>query len=311
MKTKEEALSTARQDGEFSQRLTSSADLKAIIDWCVDMGVTETISTEPVSKMGQSFQNLKSVSSSVAQEREKMMTDSSSKNFTPKDYRLQSPSFTEKTPSVTVPTLSLQGMRDLVAQASTLEELRTLVTQFEGCALKKMATHTVFGDGNPKAPVMLVGEAPGADEDRQGLPFVGRSGKLLDLMFASIGFSREKNLYISNIIPWRPPGNRQPTSAETAICLPFIQRHIELVHPQYLVFVGGVAAQALMGATEGIMRLRGKWCQYTSPGLKTPIKAMPIYHPAYLLRSPGQKRKAWQDLLTLKLDMAEKGLCFS
>lgn len=209
------------------------------------------------------------------------------------------------TPSLMSSKGSLSALHADVQKAQTLEALKTLLLNFEGCSLKKTAINTVFGVGNPKAPVMVVGEAPGADEDRQGLPFVGRSGKLLDLMFEAIGLSRHKNLYISNVIPWRPPGNRQPTTLEITLCLAFIQRLIELVSPHYLILIGGVSMKALLGTAEGITRLRGKWMSYTSPGLPHPLKAMALYHPAYLLRSPGQKRKSWQDLLTLSLDLQE------
>jgi DNA polymerase len=196
----------------------------------------------------------------------------------------------------------IQDAYKLAEQAKTLDELKAAVESFDGCALKQTAMHTVFADGNPKAEIMLVGEAPGADEDRQGLPFVGLSGQLLNRMFAAIGYDRT-SLYISNIIPWRPPGNRQPTTEETTLCLPFIERHIALVNPKVVVFVGGVATKTLLNSKEGITRLRGKWLPYSNPYLKEPIKGYAIYHPAYLLRSPGQKRYAWMDLLKLKLEL--------
>jgi uracil-DNA glycosylase family 4 len=190
--------------------------------------------------------------------------------------------------------------RTLAAAAKTLDELRAALESFEGLSLKRTATQIVFADGNPAARVMIVGEAPGADEDRMGKPFVGVSGQLLDRMFAAIGLSREENLYISNVINWRPPGNRAPSDAEVALSLPFIQRHIELVNPAVVIFAGGVAAKALMQTATGITRLRGRWVDYNSEGLKTPIPAMPMFHPAYLLRSPAQKGLAWADLLSLK-----------
>ena len=184
-------------------------------------------------------------------------------------------------------------------KAQTLRELKEIMDAFEGCALKKTATNLVFGEGNEKASLMVIGEAPGADEDRLGRPFVGLSGQLLDKMFATIGLSRKENIYISNMIPWRPPGNRAPTPAEIAICLPFLERHIELIGPKYLCFVGGVSTKALLNTTEGIIRLRGKWHGYKTPHLSTPVPALAMYHPAYLLRSPSKKREAWRDLLTL------------
>lgn len=187
----------------------------------------------------------------------------------------------------------------MAGPARTLDELRAQMAAFDGCALKATATHLVFADGNPEAPVMFVGEAPGAEEDRRGLPFVGAAGKLLDLMLAAIGLDRT-GVYIGNVLPWRPPGNRQPTAAEISACLPFIQRHIELVQPKVLVLVGGTSAKAMLGTAEGIMRLRGRWTEYASPGLAAPIPALPMFHPAYLLRSPAAKREAWRDLIALK-----------
>lgn len=191
------------------------------------------------------------------------------------------------------------------AAAQTLEELRAALIAFEGCSLKYTATNLVFGDGNPNARIMLIGEAPGADEDRQGLPFVGQSGQLLDKMFAAIGLTRQ-NYYITNIIPWRPPGNRQPTPAEAEACLPFVRRHIDLVNPDFLILVGGTATKTLLGGREGIMRLRGAWKTYTSEMGKT-IKVISVFHPAYLLRSPGQKREVWLDLIKIKHSLIEAG----
>lgn len=182
--------------------------------------------------------------------------------------------------------------------AQTLEELKGALVAFEGCALKYTATNLVFGDGNPKARVMLIGEAPGADEDRQGLPFVGQSGQLLDKMLSYIGLTRQ-NFYITNIIPWRPPGNRQPTPAEAEVCLPFVKRHIDLVSPDFLILVGGTAVKTLLGGKDGIVRLRGTWKDYTSESGKK-MKVIAIFHPAYLLRSPGQKREVWLDLIKIK-----------
>lgn len=186
-----------------------------------------------------------------------------------------------------------------LATCQTLEDLRRALEAFEGCALKKTATNLVFADGNPKAKVMLIGEAPGADEDRQGVPFVGVSGQLLDKMLATIGLNRQ-SVYITNIVPWRPPGNRQPTPQEIAACKPFVEKHIALIQPEILVLVGGVAMKTLFNTNDGIMRLRGTWQSYSSQELKTPLKAMATYHPSFLLRSPGQKAQSWQDLLMIK-----------
>jgi DNA polymerase len=187
----------------------------------------------------------------------------------------------------------------MAAAAGTLEQLRAAVAGFEECALKRTATNLVFADGNPEAPIMFIGEAPGAEEDLRGLPFVGKAGQLLDRMLAAIGLSRD-SAYITNILFWRPPGNRQPTSGEIAACLPFVERHVELVSPEILVLLGGVAAKALLARSEGIMRLRGRWFEHSTPGLARPVPAMATFHPAYLLRSPGQKRAAWHDLLAIR-----------
>ena len=189
--------------------------------------------------------------------------------------------------------------REAAKAAGDLAALREALAAFDGCALKKTATNLVFADGNPAADVMLVGEAPGADEDRQGKPFVGVSGQLLDRMMAAIGLDRS-TFYITNVCFWRPPGNRKPTEAELAAQLPFVTRHIELVRPKVLVLVGGSSAQGLLGLNDGITRLRGRWFDYTSPNLSAPVPALPIFHPAYLLRQPGLKREAWRDLVKLQ-----------
>ncbi|HUB63963.1 MAG TPA: uracil-DNA glycosylase [Methylocella sp.] len=190
--------------------------------------------------------------------------------------------------------------QDSAAAAKSLSDLRESLSRFEGCGLKATATNLVFGDGNPRADIMLIGEAPGADEDRQGVPFVGRAGQLLDKMLASIGLDRSK-VYIANVVPWRPPGNRTPTPLETSACLPFTRRQIELVDPKILVCLGTAAAQTLLGAKDGIMRLRGRWFAYQAGGKE--IRAIAMLHPAYLLRQPAQKKLAWQDLRALAKEM--------
>jgi DNA polymerase len=193
--------------------------------------------------------------------------------------------------------------RSLASQATNLEELRRMMADFDGCNLKFTAKNLVFADGNPQAAVMLVGEAPGRDEDIEGLPFVGRSGRLLDRMLAAIGLDRG-SAYIANVIPWRPPGNRTPTPHETEICRPFIERQIELVNPKVLVNLGGPSAKTLLRTTEGILRLRGNWRVHTTAsGIAIP--AMPTLHPAYLLRTPAHKRLAWRDFLEVKAKLRE------
>ena len=199
----------------------------------------------------------------------------------------------------------VQRAHDIAAAARTVAELRAALAAFDGCALAATATNLVFADGNPDAGTMLVGEGPGAEEDRAGLPFVGPSGQLLGRMLASIGLDRRHYL-ITNLIPWRPPGNRNPTDTEVLICLPFLLRHIALVRPKRLVLLGALASRALLGGSTGITKLRGKWASITIPGLDGAVPALPMLHPAYLLRSPGAKRDAWRDLILLRrtLDQA-------
>lgn len=197
----------------------------------------------------------------------------------------------------------IASAREAARAAPDLAALQQALRDFDGCALKRTATNLVFADGNPEAAVMLIGEAPGADEDRQGKPFVGASGQLLDRMMGAIGLDRS-TFYITNVCFWRPPGNRKPTEAELAALMPFVIRHIELVKPKVLVLVGGSSAQGLLGTNDGITRLRGRWFEYHAPGLPAPIPALPLFHPAYLLRQPGLKREAWRDLLKLKSRLA-------
>jgi len=191
--------------------------------------------------------------------------------------------------------------RELAAKAASLEELEQILRDYNGCALKLRATQLVFADGNPEADIMLIGEAPGRDEDIQGKPFVGRSGQLLDRMLAAIGLDRTK-VYIANTVPWRPPGNRTPTPAEIATCMPFLHRQIGFVDPKVIVTLGKPAAHTMFSVTDPISRLRGKWRDLEING-KT-IKAIPTLHPAFLLRQPAQKRMAWLDMLSLKKTLA-------
>lgn len=213
-------------------------------------------------------------------------------SFTPQPVPLQ---HTTATPAITNNTV----------MANSIEELKSQIAAFEGCPLKSTAMNMVFAKGNPKADIMLLGETPSADEDRQGVPFVGPNGELLDRMLAAIGLNLD-NTYISNIIFWRPPGNRTPTEAEIAACLPFTEQHIALVKPKIIIPLGGVAAKTLLRSKEGITRMRGRWRDYTPHlGKKDiePIKCMPMFHPSYLLRQPGAKRQAWADLLMVKEEL--------
>lgn len=193
----------------------------------------------------------------------------------------------------------------LADAATTLDALRDAIRSFDGLAIRDTATNLVFADGDPRARLMVIGEAPGADEDREGKPFVGKSGQLLDRMLASVGFARapkpgQHGFYITNLVTWRPPGNRNPTDAEIALSLPFLRRHIALVRPALLLLAGGVSAKALTGRSEGVLRLRGKWFDIEVAGLPHPVSALATLHPAYLLRSAGAKREAWADMLALR-----------
>ena len=199
------------------------------------------------------------------------------------------------------PEAAIMAAREAARNAASLGELRAILAGFEGCALRGTAKQLVFADGNPQSRVMFVGEAPGRDEDIEGLPFVGRSGKLLDRMMAAIGLDRT-SAYIANIVPWRPPGNRTPTPQESQICLPFILRQVELADPDILVCLGGPAAQSLLGVTDGIMRTRGRWFPFNT-GTRE-IRALATLHPAYLLRQPLHKRLAWRDFLAVKQALA-------
>jgi uracil-DNA glycosylase len=265
------------------------AALTALLQWYAESGVDAALEDEPQNR----FQA--APPASVVDQREPEPRPTQER---PKPVLAALPMDTTVAPDEAV-----SDARQRAASAATLDELRKLMASFTGCALHKTASRLVFADGTPGTRIMLVGEAPGADEDREGLPFVGRSGQLLDRMLATIGLDRTQ-VYIANIIPWRPPGNRTPTPQETAICLPFIRRQIELANPDFLVCLGGPSAQTLLQQRDGILKLRGRWMGFQN-GQRT-IKAMPTLHPAYLLRQPLQKRMAWQDLLSLKTALGEK-----
>ncbi len=201
----------------------------------------------------------------------------------------------------------LSAAKQAAQSATSLSDLEAAVRAFDGCALKRLAKNTVFADGAPNSPVMVLGEAPGADEDRSGKPFVGVSGQLLDRMLSHIGLDRRENFYVSNILFWRPPGNRTPSSEEIALCDPFVRRHIALAKPKMLVFLGGSPAKALSGSQVGILKQRGKWLDYHDPTHDLTLPALPMLHPAYLLRQPRAKREAWSDCLALSAALAQAG----
>lgn len=267
-----------------------------LLEWYAAMGVDVPVVDEPVDRFA-----------AYAREKEERSARQAQATGTPSPQP-RTPAAPSPTQPAAAPMMSdevVQDARALAAGCGTLEALKVAVESFEGCGLKKTAKNTVFSDGSPDARLMLIGEAPGRDEDLQGVPFVGRSGQLLDKILAAIGHDRT-NSYITNVIPWRPPGNRSPTPLETAICRPFIERQIELIDPDVMVFLGGVAAKELLETTEGVMRLRGKWRVYPPQGGKW--RAMATLHPAYLLRQPAQKRLVWRDFLEIKqaLDAASQ-----
>ncbi len=256
---------------------------KEILNWYITAGVTEAIGQTPQNRFSP-----------------KPEAVLLKKELPPPPYRA------EPVQEVTIPADNLlQSASAAAAKAQTLDELKAALMAFDGCALKKTAKNTVFGQGNPHADVMFIGEAPGADEDRLGLPFVGASGHLLDKMMLAIGLSRQTNAYISNIIPWRPPGNRNPSSVEIALCMPFIQRHIELIAPKIIITLGSTSFTSLIANGETISKARGNWHTYQSAGLVAPVLVMPVFHPAFLLRTPAQKKSAWRDFLNIAEKLKE------
>jgi DNA polymerase len=248
----------------------------AMLDWMASMGADEAIGDAPV-------------------DRRKARQGPPARAATPPaPARPAAP----PAPAPLAPAQGAADAREAAARVASLEELRAALEAFEGCALKRTATNLVFARGNPQAPAMFIGEAPGAEEDRAGLPFVGPSGRLLDVMLSWIGLD-EDSAYVTNILFWRPPGNRSPTDAESAACLPFVRRHIAIVRPRLLVTLGRPAMNAVLGIGTGINKARGRWVDY-GEGLDAPIPAMPTFHPAYLLRNPAQKRQSWIDFLALR-----------
>lgn len=279
-------------------------DAKQLLQWYVDIGADEATGDTPVNRFSLVKSAVPPVSSIPAPA--PPVSDFSIMLESVKETVLSSPS-----PSPLPPAGTIEALKEAQATASktkTLEELKSAIEKFDGLLIKRTATQIVFADGVPAAKIMLVGEAPGADEDRTGRCFAGENGELLDKMLAAIGLSREENVYITNLVNWRPPGNRAPTDAEIALSLPFVRRHIELVNPAILVYVGGVSAKALAETAQGITRLRGKWMDYKSEGLTQPIPAIALFHPSYLIRSPLQKKLAWADLQMLKEKIKELGL---
>lgn len=265
--------------------MNEELSLKQLIEWYITAGVEETAAEVPfMPAPANAFQTAPIQRAGVSRNREPER---------------------QATTVLSQATVDAgKNARELCQSVNNLEELKTLVENFDGCSLKFTASHTVFGDGSPKAKVVFIGEAPGADEDRIGRPFVGRSGQLLDKMLKAVGLDRSI-CYITNVLPWRPPGNRTPTDGEIAVCLPFLKRQIDIINPDYLFVLGGSAANALLDQQESISRLRGRWLDYKNSDGKI-IQVLASFHPAYLLRNPGQKAKAWVDLLRLSKKMGDE-----
>jgi len=264
--------------------------LAALLDWYVANDVDVAIEEEPVNRL-------------VARAVEEMAPEPVQRQMPPAFDAAPRPQPSQPIATALSPEAEVLAAREVAAAAPTLEALKDALARFEGCALKTTAKSLVFSQGNPQARVMLVGDPPGRDEDLQGEPFVGPTGPLVDRMLAAIGLSRAE-VYLTNIVPWRPPGNRAPTPQETAVCRPFLDRQIELVDPDYLVCLGPMAAKELLPATEGLLRIRGQWFPYGTG--RRQIRAMATLHPSYLLLQPSQKRLVWRDLLALRAALDEK-----
>ncbi len=268
--------------------------LAALMAWYLEAGVDETIGERPIERYGTTAEP------AMAPPARALARAPSAAPFSPPPMTNE-PATMMNEPGAAAPPRRAPVAAAVAAagDAASLDELRAILEAFDGCGLSKTATNTVFGQGDANARVVLIGEAPGSEEDRRGLPFIGPSGQLLDRMLASIELARER-VFISNTVFWRPPGNRSPTSGEVAVCMPFVERMIELIDPQIVVTLGGPAANALLGRGESIGRLRGRWFTFQTPRLARPAAAAALFHPAYLLRTPGQKRLAWRDLLALR-----------
>jgi uracil-DNA glycosylase len=258
--------------------------LAGLLRWYAEMGIDIAVDDAPHDRFAEGHAN-------VCLRAEKIRVHCAAP---PEMIEVSQPITRE--PATAFAAKPIETAGDQAAAAQSLGDLCERLSRFEGCGLKATASRLVFGDGNPSAEIMFIGEAPGADEDREGVPFVGRAGQLLDKMLAAIGLDRGK-VYIANVVPWRPPGNRTPTPLETAACLPFTRRQIELVNPKILVCLGAASAQTLLGGKEGIMRMRGRWFAYSTS--TTEIRALAMLHPAFLLRQPAHKQLAWQDLRML------------
>jgi uracil-DNA glycosylase family 4 len=280
---------TLKRTGAMSS--TAPPELRAWLDWYHVMGVDGVIGEHPVDRLSPAHPFGQGVA--AARTRHPVLPAAAIGNAgSPAPRAPANGHLLQSAGSAAA------SAREIAGACHDLAALEAAAGDFDGCALRETALNLCFADGGPDAEVMLIGEAPGAEEDRLGRPFVGQSGKLLDRMLATIGLQRS-SVYITNVIYWRPPGNRSPTQAEIAACQPFLERQIELLKPQIIVFLGGIAARGLLGVKEGVSKLRGRLFIYTTAD-GTRIPAMVTFHPAFLLRQPGQKRLAWRDLLSLR-----------
>lgn len=281
--------------------------LLALLAWYRDMGVTDALTDEPLDWLARGDQAVLApvdvASAARAGGQQHRTPEAGTQSFRPPS---RAPSSRAPVPArsfATLPTAEAEDSARAAAQsATTLEALRAALERFDGCALRTTAKNLCFFRGAPHARLMIIGEAPGREEDLEGKPFVGRAGQLLDRMLAAIGLG-EADVHITNLVYWRPPGNRTPTPQEALVCRPFLMRQIELAEPEFLLLLGAAAAKHVLGVTEGILRIRGVWREVEIGGRRIP--AMASLHPAYLLRSPGQKRLAWRDLLALSARLDE------
>ncbi len=273
-------------------------DAKQTLRWYIDMGIDEVIGEEPVNHLARPQEAPKPV----------MVAPVASVSYITPEPTPQRGFMDVATQTIPNLTEWIAKAREAAERCTTLAELRAAVEAFDGCDLKKTATNTVFADGNPDSEVMVIGEAPGANEDAEGIPFCGMSGQLLDKMLSYAGLIRAKNFYITNNLFWRPPGNRRPTPDELAMCSPFVEKHIALFNPKLMILAGSTATSSLLNAKQGITSLRGKFQSYQNRYMTAPAPVMVLFHPSYLLRQPSQKKNTWSDILMIKDYLAEKGI---
>lgn len=293
----------------MSTNATHIAEIEALLEFYAANGVDCALDDQPHDRFAEMREAREARMAAMAQSHNAVQNNAQINQQT-SPQRPPATSSTARAPvrttTQTVPdAANVDAARKLANAATTLNDLHAALGQFDGCNLKRTAKNLVFADGNPTAQIMLIGDAPGRDEDIEGIPFAGATGELLNNMLAAIGLDRATDVYIANVVPWRPPGNRTPTDQETAMCLPFIQRQIALVNPDIVVPLGGTAAKQLLQTSESILKLRGKKHPYSLG--EREIDAFAILHPAYLLRQPAQKRLAWQDLQMLKKHLEEIG----